>query len=282
MFRDVAIKSSDLDDYKEHIPQNYHGAILSGQMSAYFVFDDVGDSSKEFGLYVNAVHDGWLELVWIYLADPDTSTTQKALFLEHVISTDTKRRAQNLKGAFIEVHEDEAWDDALDCLRLCGMEARLGDGNVYEFSLSQVKGADTFKKAALKINCISLAEADQLIKKRVRHMAIIDERPVPVSDEIDWDLYLQDLSFISMKGDNPSGVILISQKEEYLVIDLCYSADTLSLPALLGRTLEAALESLGPDQKVLVPVVVNKTELLIEKIVPDAYRTKIINGLMRF
>ena len=282
MFRDEKIDVTETSEYTKHIPFNYMRSIIAGQMTAYVVFDDVGDKSDEYGLYVTTVHDGWLELVWVYINDPDTELSEKALFFAHIISTDRKRRDQELKGAFIELHEDEAWDDAVNILKLCGMEARIGDGNVYEFTLSQVKGAGTLKKAADRVKCLDLTQADDDMKKGLCALMKKDDRPIPISEEIDWKMYIPTLSFISLKGDIPSGAILISKDDDYLIIELSYSADTVALPALLFNALAAAVKEYGADQKVLVPVVVNKTGLLVKKMVPDAYRTRIINGLVRF
>ena len=282
MFRDEKITETDQQEYLEIIPPNYRRSMSLGQMTAYAVYDDVGDDSVFFGIYVTTIHEGWLELVWEYIADPSVETTDIALFFGHIISSDKKRRQTSLKGAFFELHKDEAWSDALSAMRLCGLEARLVDGNVYEFALSEVVGADALKKAADKVRCINLADTNDSLRRGLSALMSRDDRPIPIPVEIDWDIYVQELSFISMKGDIPSGAILVSEQDDYIVVELSYSADPLALPALLWNAIAAAMEKYGKDQKVLVPVVVNKTGLLVKKIVPTAERTEIITALMRF
>ncbi|MCR4797953.1 MAG: hypothetical protein K5853_05825 [Lachnospiraceae bacterium] len=282
MFRDEKITEEIPKELLGRIPKNYRAAIDGGQMSAYAVYDDVGGKSDLFGIYVTTIHDGWLELVWESIEDPAVTTTEKALFFSHIVKTDKKRRQENLKGAFVELHEDEAWPDAVEALRLSGMEARFGDGNVFEFALSQVKGAEALKKAADRVGCVSLLEADEKCRRSLLNLLQLDERPVPFPEEVDWSMYVPEISFISKKSDVPSGVILFSEQDDYIVAELGFSVDAVALPALLWNALHGAMEKYGPSQKVLVPVVVNKTGLLVKKLVPDAQRTRIINGLVRF
>ncbi len=282
MFRDERITETDQQEYQELIPSNYRKSMGLGQMTGYAVYDDVDGESHFFGIYLTTVHEGWLELVWEYIADPKIETTEKSLFFRHLISIDRKRRKTSLKGAFAELHKDEAWPDVAEALKLCGMETRWVDGNVYEFALSEVVGVDTLKKAADRVRCVNLSDADDSLRRSLSALMSRDDRPVPIPEKIDWDIYVQDLCFISTKGNVPSGAILILKQDDYIIIELSYSADALALPALFWNAYSAAVEKYGKDQRVLVPVVVNKTGLLVKKFVPTAARTEIITALMRF
>ena len=51
---------------------------------------------------------------------------------------------------------------------------------------------------------------------------------------------------------------------------------------MLANALDDAEKIYSPDKKVLVPVVVNKTKEIIEKMVPGAYRGEIVEGVVWF
>ena len=283
MLYDSPIEETNIDIYEGVIPEEYIDKIRDEKLFAAAVYD--GDDF--FGIYLTDIQAGWLEIVWAYIDDPDKETVEKAAFFRHLIGQEKKKRGEDLKGAFIEFYEDEAWkdlSDAMDVLSLAGFTLRLGEDNCYEFALSDVKSRKTLQKAAEKIKCMPLSEAQEKIwiTEKMEEIMLSDDRPVPVPAFIYWEDYLQDLSFISILGGEPCGAVLVTQEKDYLVVELAYTANPVVLPALLWNALEKAEEKYGSEKRVLVPVVVNKTADIVEHMVPDAKRGKLINGFMWF
>ncbi len=283
MLYDSPIVETNIDIYEDVIPEDYKDKIIDEKLFAAAVFD--GDVF--FGIYITDIQAGWLDIVWTYIDDPDKETVEKAAFFRHIIRQEKKQRGADLKGAFIEFYEDEVWNDlsdVMDVLSLAGFTLRLGEDNCYELSLSDVKGRKTLQKAAEKVKCIPLSEAQEKIwiTEKMEEIMLNDDRPVPVPAFIYWEDYLPDISFISLLGGEPCGAVLVTQEKDYLVVELAYTSNPVVLPALLWNALIKAEEKYGGEKRVLVPVVVNKTADIVEHMVPDAKRGKLINGIMWF
>lgn len=182
---------------------------------------------------------------------------------------------------FVEKSVDELWPNAANILSLAGMENNVVDGNTYELTLSDVTGKDALQKAAERIPCKALSEADEKILKGMYAFIKKDDRPVPLPEVIDWSSYLPDISQIIVKNEKNAGLLLVSEVEDALVIELAYSTNNLILPAMLGHAYRVALEKYGEEKVVLVPVVVNKTAKITEHMAPNAKRDKLLQGISR-
>ena len=75
---------------------------------------------------------------------------------------------------------------------------------------------------------------------------------------------------------------MVSHQGDYLVLEAAYSSGKYTLPAVLGHSLFKALEMFGPDKMVLAPVVVFKSEQIIEEMVSGEKREKIMVAVHRF
>ncbi|MCR5098489.1 MAG: hypothetical protein K6B14_06030 [Lachnospiraceae bacterium] len=280
MFSMTRIAEGSIREYEDIIPRNYHGEINTGELLAMAIYEE--DDSL-YGIMVTDVVDDWLYLVWFYLADPDIKMVEKASFVRYCITQAKGIYDQHLVGAFMEVYPDEEeMRDIKDVMFLVGMNVREAKSNIFEFSLSQVEGVDALKKAATKMECKSLSDMESGDLNVIENMMQEDVRPIPVPMIMDWDSYLPDISVFGIKRKVPCGALLFSMREETLVAELAYAADPVALPAMLGAAYEKAMEIYGGDQRVTVPVVVNKTENLVEKIVPKADRADVLEGVLLF
>jgi hypothetical protein len=278
-FQNEAVTTFKLDSYKELIPEELFTRLRTGE---YYAAAAIKDDGQTFGVYVTDIIDGWIRIIWLGFSDPDISTAEKALFIRYCIRREKKRAGKDLKGAFAEITGDDAWQDAREAYLLAGMEIREVDGNNYEFTLSQVDHTDMLKSAAEKLPCIPLKDAGVDLLDLLEQQMQNDERPVPVPSFVDYESYDQDISCICLIKDQPKGALLVSHQGDYLVLEAAYSSGKYTLPAVLGHSLFKALEMFGPDKKVLAPVVVFKSEQIIEEMVAGEKREKIMVAVHRF
>ena len=285
MFLSEPITESNIAEYKEYLPASYVEPICYGEFSAAAVYDHVlvGDKEEKalFGLYITAVHVEWLEFVWFDVIDSAVETVEKGLFLSYILNREMQRRPEELKGAFVELHPEEAWEDVQEALALAGMEAHETENNYFEFALSQVRKRDQLEKTGGGFACIGLGQASQEQKDALDELMQNDERPIPVPVYIEWEEYHQEISCICLKKGIPCGAVLISRQGSYLLFELAYSTVPTALPVVFGYALREALRICGEEQRILVPVVVNKTDSLMEYFVPGIKRETILVGIMR-
>ncbi len=282
MFANEQISFLHLYRYEQEISENYIRQILSNTLYAGMVTDRVGDKEKQMLIYVTGHFDGWLELVWTSFSDKDATPAEKADLLRYVFRAERERIGEPLKGIFCETHIQEIKDREALCrmLKLAGMETTVTDNNIYEFSLSEVKDPEFLKKAADRLECVPLSKAEDELLFSMEKLLAEDEHPVPLPARVYYGEYLGDESFICLKGKSPCGLLLLYEKEGYLVIDCAFVTDPQALAVMLGNAYIAIMKKRGPGQKLLVPVVVNKTAELVERMVPTARRGEVIEGVM--
>ncbi len=279
MFSLERITEENITRYEKTIPTGYHGEIKVGELYAIAVYDD----GSLYGIMVSDVVDDWMYLVWFYIADEDSVMVKKASFFRYCIYQAKNEYHHRLKGAFIEIYPDNDYaKDIRDVLYMVGMSIREAKSNVFEFSLSQVEGVQSLIKAAEKMECRPLDKMSAAELSTIENMMQEDVRPIPVPTMMDWDSYISDISVFGFKNSAPCGALLFSMKSERLVAELAYAADPVALPAMLGTAYKKALEKYGEDVRVEVPVVVNKSENLVERIVPTATREDILEGVLLF
>ncbi len=282
MFSSERINPRDLSEYSEYIPDNYILQVRGNSLYAGMVVDTVGGVDRTKVIYVTGHFAGWIELVWTYFMEEDSTPSAKADLLRYIFRAEQERIKDPLKGIFCEVHIQEVRDVQVlkRVLRLAGMETAVTGNNIYEFALSDVKEAAFLKKAAGRIKCTQLSEADDTLLSGLESLIRADDRPVPFNLVSGYSDYLQDVSFISHKGGKPDGAVLLYEKKDYIVIDCAYVDDPVALAGLLGNAYMALLDEYGPGQKILVPVVVNKTAEIVTHMVPDAQRGELIEGVL--
>ena len=279
MFHASKINEDNIGDFFDIIPQNYHGEIKTNSLFAIVVYED----DSPFGIFLSDLMDDWVYLVWFYFFDEKETMVKKASFFRYCISQAKKDYGKELKGAVFEITSiEEDLTDIRDVLHLVGMNVREAKNNVFEFTLSQVEETEALKKASEKLECRCLSDMSEGDLRTIDTMMQEDDRPVPVPLLMDWDVYLSDISVFAIKKDNPCGALLFSEKDEDLVAEVAYAADPVALPAMLGTAYTKAFEKYGGEKKVLIPVVVNKTAELVERIVPQAVREDVIEGVFVF
>ena len=278
-FRSETLTVEKIFSYENVIPAEHIKKTRNGE---YYAAEVSAGGSEPFGLYITDEVDGWIRLVWMKLFDKDVTTEDKALFIRSCIRSERKRRAGEKKGAFAEMMPDEIMEDSHEAFALAGMDVREELGNNYEFTLSQVDHRDMLESAAKKIPCKPLSEVDEVLQDTVERLMQNDERPVPIPTFVDYDRYDQDVSGVCLIKDQPKGAILVTETGGYLVIEAIYATGKNALPALLGHAFIKAMEKFGADKQVLAPVVVFKSEQIIEEMVAGEKREKILVAVQRF
>ena len=278
-FQNEPIGTENIPQYSKYLPEEHLNKIRFGEFKATAVF--LGDG-KLFGVYVTDLVDGWIRFVWFALTESDVSTAEKALFIRFCIAVEKSRIEGEEKGAFVEIMKDEAWEDAREAFMLAGMEVRDVCGNNYEFTLSQVEHRDMLSSAAEKIPCIPIAEADDVLLSTLERLMQNDERPVPIPTFVDFESYDQELSCICIVKGKPIGALLVSEIGDYIVLQAAYTSGKYALPAILGYAINKAAEKYGEDKRVLAPVVVFKSEQIIEEMVGGEKREKILEAVQLF
>ena len=284
MFQNRKLSNSELKNYADLISDTYMVQIRAGKFYVGIITDLVGDEETPKVLYITYSFAGWIELVWIHFYDKDALPTIKADFLNYLIRVERARRGEGIKGIFCEIHTDEVEDtDSLrHMLMMSGFEIRVTVDNIYDLTLGQVGERQFLKKVADALKCISVDSASDELKEKLDYMIREDARPVPVGTYVNWDEFMPDLSMICLKKDDPYGLLLFSMKRDNLVIDCAYTCDKLALPAMLGTAITVAEEKYGPGQHVLVPVVLDKTGVLVTRLAPEAKRGEFIEAIQWF
>ncbi len=284
MYRSKKLKKDEMDKYRYLISDTYMTQINAGKFFLGLLIDEVGDKETEEALFITYSFAGWIELVWIKFFDEDALPIYKANLLRFIVRSERTRRGGDLKGAFCEIHTDEVKDPVAlrQILVMSGFESRLTIDNIYDFTLGQVRERQFLKKAANALECVPLGDAGNIVLEELESLISEDARPVPVGMYPNWDDYLQEESVICMKNWKPCGVLLFSMKQDHLVIECAYVCDKMALACMVGRALPIVEEKYGPDQHVLVPIVLEKTGQLVERLVPDAIRGELLEAIKWF
>ena len=85
-----------------------------------------------------------------------------------------------------------------------------------------------------------------------------------------------------MKDDEPCGFLLLSKKGGYIILECAYVTDKMALSSMIGWAYHLLKKKYGEAQKVLIPVVLEKTGFIVEKLAPAAVRGKMLEGIMFF
>ncbi|MCR4796932.1 MAG: hypothetical protein K5853_00600 [Lachnospiraceae bacterium] len=272
---DEKIRREELEKYEGVIPANYLEQLRANKFYAGVVYDTTkGDREKKV-VYTTYIIDGWIELVWFAFAE-EVLPEEKAPLLHYIIGTERKRFGTETRGVFFEICEEEikSLEEFRRILSECGFQVIDTRGNVYEFSFDMIpeKQRKFLAKTAKMQNCVLLSQADENLKHALEIMMQVDSRPVPVGMYVRWEDYLEEDSLICLKEDKPCGALLLSKKDEYIIIDCAYVTDKLALSAMVGWAYCHLVEKYGKDQKVLVPIVLERTGLIVENIVCNAQR----------
>ncbi len=286
MYTNRKIRKRELDQYTGIIPPTYMEQIRANKAYVGMISDVVGDEETDQAIYITYSIDGWIGLVWVGYLNEDVLPKIKAYLLYYVIQMEQKRYGDTAKGMFFEIHTDELDDPQSfkHAMMMSGFETKETLDNIYELTLDQVNEntQKLFEKTGKMLKCIPVSKADDAIREKIDALIQEDSRPVPVGMYVNWDAFLQDDSLICMKDDTPCGLLLLSRKCDYIVMECAYVNDKMALPSMLGRAYFMLREKYGASQKILVPVILEKTGLIVEKMAPDAVRGKMLEGIMYF
>ena len=281
MLQNRRIGKKELPAYETRIPGAYRELLKMGKMHAALIYHDRGGEELPEAIYITYSLNEWQELVWLQFFRKNVLPTERARLLRFLLHTENLRNKNKLKGTFLEIHIDELEDpdEFRYSLMMSGFECRVTCDNVYEFSLEQVKERKFLAKAAKAMTCKTASAADPALLEACDRMTQKDDRPIPVGLYLNWAEYLPEDSLICVKNGKPIGLLLLSQKGEYLVIDCAYVTDKAALAVMLGNALLLLESKYGPSQKILVPIVLNRTGSIVERMVPGAVRGKMLEGV---
>ncbi len=279
MLSERIIHAGNLDVYKSFIPENYYSQIIAGELHADVFFETKGEEEIISGVTVTADHAGWLEIVWVSINALNANGFRGSDLLKHRIMLAQKNG--KYVGAFFELHVDEKDKVKPIFFDMAEMNVHLSKNNIFELSLKDIdlgnlgKTADSYEYAPPgELSEDTLFDLEDLMES--------DERPVPKEEEINWDDYLQDISIVCMEKGSPVGTVLISEEEDYLVVELVYSKSSKALLGMIDKAVSLAKEKYPDDRKVLIPIVGKGTKGLVERLLPKAKRGEIIEAVIRF
>ena len=281
--RDSRISSGAIADYGELIPDNYVSQIKNGSLKATAYYRE----EAFFGVSITGVHDGWMEIVWFAFSDPHPTREDATHLLAHIVN---KAREENAyHGVFSELHmvPEEGTLDLVfsmrEILSSIGFKTMVRKNNLYECRMKDVIDDRTLFAAAKKVSCVPLLFLTDREKDEIENIIYEDTGSVPVALPIPWSSYRQDLSYVHYDADKKSlGILFVSQVGDTMVMDLLYGKNPMVSAAILGTAIQMAREDLSPDQKLLVPIVLEATRPIVEKLAPTATREDLLEAYIHF
>ncbi len=276
------ISGFDQGEFQGLIPEDYLEQVRRGELIATAVFMEEAGEKSFLGLSVTGVHAGWLEIVYLYFPEENRTPQSIARAVLYELKTGYRRNGGSLCGAFMEMPVSEAYPELREGLALAGLEVWEETGNVYQFTLSEVGDRNVFLKASKNASFCLLKDADGALLNGLERLMDEDTQPVAITPVVEWEDYLPELSMILFEEERPTGLMLISEQSGYLVIELAYVASKTALPKLIGGVLSRADLLYGPDQAVLVPIVVKNSGEILERVVPEGRRNKALESMMWF
>ena len=275
--RDSCISPGRISEYAEYIPENYVSQIKNGSLKVVTYH-----KNEEFlGLLIRGVHNDWMELVWLSLPQENTEENAIKTLISHIVWQAKIDPAIN--GVFAELHIAPETERMKRLLAEVGMQIKVRKNNLYECTVKDVKEDRTLLAAAKKISCVPLLFMSDTEMDEIERIIYEDTGNVPVPLPIPWSSYRQDLSIVHYDaGKKTLGALFVSKVGDTLVIDLLYGKNPMVTAAILGSSIQTAKEELTPDQKILVPIVLEATRPIIEKIAPNATREDLVEAFIRF
>ncbi len=152
------------------------------------------------------------------------------------------------------------------------------EGGVYEFKLSEVIIPDAVKKAAGSLKCMSFKDTPDAALTALLKMIKADKRLIAFPEDYELSDSLMELSFICAAGGKILGAIFASSQGDDLILDNLYNVDNKAGAVLVNATYEAAIKEYGPDRKVVIPVISDRSAKLIESFVPGAQRERLVRA----
>ncbi len=283
MLTGTLISGFSSSEYADLIPENYMAQVRRGELTAVLVYSDFPEEKGKFyGLFVTGVHALWIEIVYIYLPEENRKPYKIMDFLQYLIRSSRRRYGGELHGAFCEIPLQEVYPELKTGLQMAGMEVWNEKGNVYEFSVAEIKQKDAMIKAAEKTEFRCVGEADRELLYTMERMMEDDERAIAASPIVEWQEYHQELSLICFEAGQPTGLILIYEQRDYLVLELVYTVSKQAMAKLIGGALGKMKGHYPEDQKILVPIVSKSAGDILRQMVPSGKRNDALQAMVWF
>ncbi len=264
-----------LSDYPGMIPENYMEQIENSSLKV-TAYDMDGDF---LAVSITGVHSGWLEIVWVTFKEVKVENAKK--LLSYMIYTAKEKGIY--RGIFAELHMAPETELMKQVLSACGMHIHERKNNLYECRMEDVVEDKTLTAAASKISCMPLLFFSEPELDEIEQIIYEEAGSVPVPLPIPWGNYRQDLSIVHYDPEKKSlGLFLVSKVGDTFVIDLMYGKNPMVTAAILGTVVKTAKEELENNQKILVPIVLEATRPLVEKLAPTATREDLVSAFVKF
>ena len=275
--KDTRVSPGSIGEYGEHIPDNYVSQIKNASLKVTAYHRD----ETFLGLSITGVHDDWLEVVWVSMAPESSGEEETAQVLAHMVN---KAREEKIyHGIFAELHMSPETETMRKVLGSIGVHTFMRKNNLYECRMKDVIDDRTLFAAAKKVSCVPLLFLTDREKDEIENIIYEDTGSVPVALPIPWSSYRQDLSYVHYDADKKSlGMLFVSQVGDTMVMDLLYGKNPMVSAAILGTAIQMAREDLSPDQKLLVPIVLEATRPIVEKLAPTATREDLLEAYIHF
>ena len=265
MIQEYLIEQQVPQAFAPLIPLRYAQMIEHGELMAVGAYDTWEEEPVAVVLFRQ--QEGWMELVWLNVAENYRESEDALLFLERRLQQ--AKAAGMLNGAFIDFADAQESEPYAWMLRTLGFRQDTVSDRVYELILADVKDTDILHRQPAK-NVRSLGEVNEEIRKKLVKAIAADVRAVPLAMPVDWNLYDEAISVVSMNGTNPEGMLLFERQEHDLIFSCAWAADPKQMGSMLVTALKQAEQRLPADTGILIPVLGHRVAQFVEKLVPAA------------
>lgn len=271
MWRDYEFSGNDIELFKNLIPDYCIEPLKEGSLLGMAVINTDSQIKALVGIVLYRFTKGSIEIEWVASTEdydlPDYGADMVRLILNKA------RIHGGIRSVFARFREGDIMSEYFpeDEFR------RTPDTDgIYRFALSDVMELNKYSDSGRLKNCISIKDADDMLKHGIIACIAQEKEPVPLGLPVNWDTYEQDLSAIYRGEKGAEGIILIENEDDELVISLLYSNNPVAGLMLLAMAFRTALKKYGDRQKVACPVVTDLSERLVKKIVPGSTEPEVI------
>ncbi len=248
------------------------GKLLA--VGAYDTWDDIPVALMAF-----REQKGWMELVWLRVAEDYLDSEDAYAFVEHRL--EQAKNAGLLQGAFIDFMNETEEEPHEQLLRFFGFHRDMVSSGVYEIRLSDLEGVEELQKQPSK-NVRQLSKASDELRRKMAKTLSANPHPIPIEHPIDWSLYDDSISVIYMDETMPKGMLLFERTEDALIFSCAWATDPRQLMGMLTGAFFRAKQTLAPDMQIWIPVVNRRMEQLVKHLLPTAKCGNIIEWSLPF
>ena len=278
--REILLTSQSLPGFAHLLPEEFQRDLLAGELIGSGMLDDTGLDEIPMAAILCREYNGWMEIVWLAV-DPDYQGTGTAEWL-----LDLRLRSARLKGAVCGVIADlpdgEARPAVERILSSRGFTFTEVERPVYDVAMGSLKDVELLQRPLPERTIVPLGRMKQELRAETIRAVQQDYRPTPLPPHMDWDAYDPERSAVYLYEDVPAGLLLISDGEGSVAMDLLWANYRLAPPSLLAYAAQRALTFLPPETRVVLPVITDVSERLVKKLLPDVLPQKITQARLVF